>query len=590
MDVSMEVLVSPSVPIELTPSKGMQFESDNIAYKFYNEYGRMAGFSIRKEYVNKCKKTGTVTSRRFVCEKEGIWGKDKRDSKTRKARAETRCGCNARLGIVCNRDSGKYIVTDFIAEHNHNLHLSTTVHMMSSQRRMSATQAAEIDLAYESGIRLKDSYQLMSKQVGGSDNLGFTKRDHKNYLRNKRQRALNFGEAASLEKYFRHQLKESPSYFYAFQLDAEELITNIFWANARMIIDYNHFGDVITFDTTYSTNRDARPLGVFLGLNHHRETVIFGATLLYDETIESFIWLFETFLEAISEKRPITIFTDQDAAMAAAIQEVMPDTYHALCSWHMWQNANRHLGYLLKGRSQFNKDFLACIYEYDDEDEFLSAWNIMLEKYDARENKWLIGIFQLKEKWAQAYVKRTFTAGMRSTQLSERFNCNLKDCLQTDLNILEFFTHFERVVKQKRDKELEAEYNSRQKLPRLNLKSSPMLNQVAKVYTPKAFELFQNEVEEVPPLCIIDRNTSQVTHTYVVGLFNGHRTYKITWNPLEQNLSCSCRKFETFGILCRHALKIFDVLDIKLILDEYIIKRWRRDARDEKISQKRRLS
>jgi hypothetical protein len=40
----------------------------------------------------------------------------------------------------------------------------------------------------------------MSKQVGGGDNLGFTKQDHKNYLRNKRQRALKFGEAASLGK------------------------------------------------------------------------------------------------------------------------------------------------------------------------------------------------------------------------------------------------------------------------------------------------------------------------------------------------------------------------------------------------------
>jgi zinc finger SWIM domain-containing protein 3 len=86
-----------------------------------------------------------------VCEKEGIRGKDKRDILTRKARAETRCGCNAHMGIVYNRDSAKYIVTDFIAEHNHSLHLSTTVHMMSSQRKMSATQAAEIDLAYESG-------------------------------------------------------------------------------------------------------------------------------------------------------------------------------------------------------------------------------------------------------------------------------------------------------------------------------------------------------------------------------------------------------------------------------------------------------
>jgi zinc finger SWIM domain-containing protein 3 len=339
------------------------------------------------------------------------------------------------------------MVTNFIVEHNHILHLSTIVHMMSSQRRMSAIQSVEIDLAYESGIRLKDSYQLMSKQVSGNDNLGFTKQDRKNYLCNKRQRALKFGEATSLKRYFCHQLKESPSYYYAFQFNAKELITNIFWANAKIIIEYNHFRNVIIFDTTYSTNRDVRPLGIFLGLNHHRDIVVFGTTLLYDKIIESFVWLFEIFLETMFEKRPITIFTNQDAAMAIAIQEVMPNAYHALCSWHTWENANRYLGYLLKGGSRFNKDFLACIYEYDDEDEFLSAWAMILEKYDACENKWLISIFQLKEKWAQAYVKRMFTAGMKSTQLSKRFNCDLNDCLQTNLNILEFFTHFERVAK-----------------------------------------------------------------------------------------------------------------------------------------------
>ena len=75
-----------------------------------------------------------------------------------------------------------------------------------------------------------------------------------------------------------------------------------------MVIDYSHFGDVITFDTTYRTNRDARQLGVFLGLNHHRRTVVFGAALLYDETIKSCVRLFETFLEAISKKKLITIF------------------------------------------------------------------------------------------------------------------------------------------------------------------------------------------------------------------------------------------------------------------------------------------
>ena len=157
------------------------------------------------------------------------------------------------------------------------------------------------------------------------------------------------------------------------------------------------------------------PLGVFLGLNHHRETVVFGGALLYDETIESLVWLFEIFLEAMSEKKPITIFTDQDAAMSVAIKIVMPKTYPALCSWHMWQNVEKHLGHLLKNDSQFNADFLACIYEYDGQDEFLTAWNEMLDKYDVRENKWLIDLFKLKEKWAQAYVKRTFTVGMKTT-------------------------------------------------------------------------------------------------------------------------------------------------------------------------------
>jgi hypothetical protein len=51
-----------------------------------------------------------------------------------------------------------------------------------------------------------------------------------------------------------------------------------------MLIDYAHFGDVITFDTTFGTNRDCRPLGVFVGFNQFRKMVVFGAALLYDET------------------------------------------------------------------------------------------------------------------------------------------------------------------------------------------------------------------------------------------------------------------------------------------------------------------
>jgi zinc finger SWIM domain-containing protein 3 len=67
-----------------------------------------------------------------------------------------------------------------------------------------------------------------------------------------------------------------------------------------------------------------------LGNNHHKQTIIFGAALLFDEFIPSFIWLFQTFLEAMSGKHSSTIFTDQDAAMTDAIAYVFLNTSHRL--------------------------------------------------------------------------------------------------------------------------------------------------------------------------------------------------------------------------------------------------------------------
>ena len=52
----MGIHVPSNVPMESIPFKGMEFEADEITYDFYNEYGRKTGFSIRKEYVNKCKR------------------------------------------------------------------------------------------------------------------------------------------------------------------------------------------------------------------------------------------------------------------------------------------------------------------------------------------------------------------------------------------------------------------------------------------------------------------------------------------------------------------------------------------------------
>ena len=197
------------------------------------------------------------------------------------------------MNLIMDRKKKILKVTKLVLEHNHQLHLPETLHLMVSQRKISDLQAFEIGTTDDAGIGPKAAHELASRQVGGPLNLSYTLRDHKNYLRFKRQREMAYGQAGSMLKYFQEKIAENPSFQYALQMGCEEQIANIFWADARMIMDYAYFGDDVSFDTTFGTNKESRPFGVFVGFNHFRETVVFGAALLFDETFESFKWLFD---------------------------------------------------------------------------------------------------------------------------------------------------------------------------------------------------------------------------------------------------------------------------------------------------------
>lgn len=250
----------------MVPQVGMKFQSVDEAWKFWEAYGSHTGFEVRKRYTNKRKYDGKARSCRYVCAKEGHGREDKRDHLTKCPRAETRCDCEVRMSLVLDQEVGNYRVTDLILEHNHILHTPETFHLMVSQRNISELQAFEIEVADEAGIRPKDAHELASMHVGGSFNLTYTCRDQKNYLRSKRQREMAYGEAGSMLRYFESKKIENPSFQHVLQKDCDGQIANIFWADAKMIVDYAHFGDAITFDTTFGTNKESRPFGVLLDL------------------------------------------------------------------------------------------------------------------------------------------------------------------------------------------------------------------------------------------------------------------------------------------------------------------------------------
>lgn len=85
------------------------------------------------------------------------------------------------------------------------------------------------------------------------------------------------------------------------------------------------------------------PFPPFDGVNHHRKLILLGCVLLRDETKESFIWLLETWLQAMGGKSPHAIITDQDKAIIAAVAEVFPTSFHRFfCAHH--ENSSRKIG------------------------------------------------------------------------------------------------------------------------------------------------------------------------------------------------------------------------------------------------------
>ncbi|KAK0581620.1 hypothetical protein LWI29_015982 [Acer saccharum] len=556
---------------------GTEFESDENAYRFYNRYARLLGFNVRKDWVNRSKIHGQVVSRKFTCSREGYRRKDKRDINVKKHRKETRTGCLAHM-IITRQPDGKYRVTHFEANHNHDNINPNSAQILKLQKELRIAQAVDSDSPNNLGTQSNSESELMSGRFEVRDTLHYLVMDHENHLRSERVRDMKEGEAGRLLCHFRRQHFENPPFFYAIQLDVDDKVSNIFWADDNMVVDYDHFGDVVCLDTTYRTNKDFLPFVQLIGANHHNQVVVFAAAFLFDDTAESLKWLLHTFLEAMSGKKPKVILTDQDAAVVEAINSVLPEIDHRTCLWQMYQNALKHLSLLVKDTESFSSDFKSCIYNQKDEEDFIQAWEALLDNYGLKQNDWLRWMFREKEKWAVVYGRNTFFLDVKCSHLVESFSNNLKTYLSSDQEMLHFFKHFERVVDEQRYKEAKANDEMCRCMPRL-MANVILLKHASEVYTMKAFEVFQLEYEKCLNVVVNQCSQNGLLSEYKVNTFGQSREYSVSFNSADDTVVCDCLKFEYVGFLCSHALKVLDHRNIKVVPSRYILKRWTKNAR-----------
>ena len=185
---------------------------------------------------------------------------------------------------------------------------------------------------------------------------------------------------------------------------------NIFWVDAWSRMAYQYFGDVVTYDTTYKTNKYDMPFTHFTGLNHHCQSVLFGYALFQEETEQTFVWLFETWLQVMWGKEPISIITDQDLAIGASISKVFPRTRHRLCLRHIKKKFPEKLSHIYHKNSAFKCVLKRYIRESPSVEEFEEDWNNLILTYGMEKNEWLQGLYDIRKSWIPVYNKNTFFA------------------------------------------------------------------------------------------------------------------------------------------------------------------------------------
>ena len=85
--------------------------------------------------------------------------------------------------------------------------------------------------------------------------------------------------------------EENSRFQYAFTTDEENKLEHIFWSPNHCFDWYQKYGDVVVFYTIYKVNAYDMPFGIFVSVNNHGKTILFGCALLQNETASAFWWL-----------------------------------------------------------------------------------------------------------------------------------------------------------------------------------------------------------------------------------------------------------------------------------------------------------
>ncbi|KAL5810603.1 hypothetical protein ACOSQ4_027171 [Xanthoceras sorbifolium] len=347
----------------------------------------------------------------------------------------------------------------------------------------------------------------MVDMTSGYASVGHTKKDLQNIIDVEQRKLFSESDADAIIGYMTAKSEADKEYFHEYQLNEDGSLGNLFWADSMSRTDYRIFGDVLCFDTTYKTNAYRRPLVIFVGVNHHGKTTIFGFGLLVDETVETYCWITKTFLKAMHGKCPKSVVTDGNHAMRKAIKSEMAGSVHRLCSWHLQRNAQTNLG-----NSDFCGAFSHCMAAFMPETEFEMKWKASIEKFELHGNAWVRKMYAKCKQWAETFLRDSFFGRIQSTQRSESINAYMNRFLICRLKLYEFMRQIDRAMARLRHTKAKDDFETLNEHPVLVTHLPSYEKQASEVYTRGIFQWVHDEMKEETQLTVTNIGTKYGTY------------------------------------------------------------------------------
>jgi hypothetical protein len=467
----------------IEPRVGMEFDSLQQVIEFYKHYAYSKGFATMTRNSRKKKGFSETSYVNLKCNREGRYSSSVDDPS--KKRSIIKNACEAGIKASMDITDKKWRILSFIKDHNHELSPSKSRHF-AAFRHISTDTRRRLLINDNAGVRINSSIKASVVEAEDYENVTYNQKDVRNFLEKERRLKCKEGDGQALHDYFVRMQAKNSNFYHALDLDDELRVLNVFWVDARSRAAYESFNDLITFDTTYLTNKYDMPFASFIGINHHGESIILGCGLLSSEDTDSFVWVFRQWLQSMYDIAPKAIIMDQCQAIRRAIEIVFPETVHRWCIWHITMKLSVKLAGL-EAYQNIKHSLLKAVHDSMTVEEFEEKWNHIITLHHLEENEWLAKLYEERERWVPAFLNSNLFAGMSSTQRSESMNAFFDGYLHSSTTLKVFVEQFEKAMRNKVEKEILSDFEYfKGKLECSS--SSPMEKQFQEAYTHEIFK------------------------------------------------------------------------------------------------------